>query len=82
MAENTIAFLFLLAMSTFCWVMVLRPSTRRKFNESGYRFWRLNKEGREGWDAMQLAGYLIGAMVFSLITFVFLVVGLNRLIAR
>lgn len=82
MAENIIAFLLLLGMSTFCWVMVLRPSTRRKFNEPGYRFWRLSKEGREGWDAMHMAGYLIGAMVFSLITFVFLVVGINRLITR
>jgi hypothetical protein len=82
MAENIITFLFLLGMSTFCWIMVLRPSTRRKFNEPGYHFWRLSRDGREGWDAMQLAGYLVGAMVFSLITLVFLFVGIYRSVAR
>ncbi|HEY8225524.1 MAG TPA: hypothetical protein VIG25_09620 [Pyrinomonadaceae bacterium] len=81
MADNIITFLFLLGMSMFCWVMVLRPSTRRKFNEPGYHFWRLSKDGREGWDAMQLAGYLVGAMVFSLITLVFLFVGIYRSVA-
>ncbi|HZI86317.1 MAG TPA: hypothetical protein VFD48_05760 [Pyrinomonadaceae bacterium] len=81
MAENIITLLFLLGMSTFCWIMVLRPSARRKFNEPGYHFWRLNKEGREGWDAMQLAGYLVGAMVFSIITVVFLFVGIYRSVA-
>ena len=81
MAENIIGFLLLLGMSTFCWIMVLRPSTRRKSNEPGYHFWRLNKEGREGWDAMQLAGYLVGAMVFSIITLVFIFVGIYRSVA-
>jgi hypothetical protein len=82
MAENIISFLLLLGISIFCWVMVFRPSARRKINEPGYRFWRLDQEGREGWDAMQLAGYLIGAMVFSLIALVFLVVGIYRSVAR
>lgn len=77
MAESIIALLFLVGMSMFCWIRVLRPSTRRKFNEPGYHFWRLNKEGREGWD-VQLAGYLVGAMVFSIIALVFLFVGTPR----
>ena len=78
MAENLITLLFLLGMSTFGWIMVLRPSARRKLNEPGYHFWRLNKEGREGWDAMQLAAYLVFALVFSIITLVFLFVGIYR----
>ena len=82
MAESIIALLFLVGMSTFCWIMVLRPSTRRKFNEPGYHFWRLDKEGREGWDAIQLAGYLVGAMLFSIITLAFLFVGIYRSVAR
>jgi hypothetical protein len=82
MAEDLITVLFLLGVSTFCWVMVLRPSTRQKFNIPAYHFWRLNKEGREGWAAMQLAACVIGAMVFSLITLIFLFVGIYRLVAR
>jgi hypothetical protein len=82
MTENIITFLFFLGMSTFCWVMVLRPSMRRKFNEPGYHFWRLSKDRREGWDTMQLASYLVMAMVFSLITLVFLFFGIYRSVAR
>ena len=82
MAENIITFLFLLGMSTFCWIMVLRPSVRRKFNEPGYHFWRLSKDARDGWDAMQLAASLVLAMAFSIITLVFLFVGIYRSVAR
>ena len=82
MAENVITFLFLAGVSTFCWVMVFRSSARRKSNEPAYDFWRLSKQGREDWDAMSLAGYLIVAMVFSLITVVFVVVGIFRLAGR
>ena len=82
MAENVMTFLFFAGVSTFCWVMVFRSSTRRKFNEPGYDFWRLTKQGREDWDAMYRAGYLIVAMVFSLITVVFVAVGIFRLAGR
>jgi hypothetical protein len=82
MAENVITFLFSAGISTFCWAMVFRSSTRRKFNEPGYHFWRLDKQGREDWDAMMLAGYLIGAMAFSLITLVFIGVGIYHMAAR
>jgi hypothetical protein len=61
--------------------MVLRPRVRRKLDEPGYDFWRLNKEGREAWDAMSLASHLIAAMAFSLITLVFLFVGVLRFFA-
>jgi choline-glycine betaine transporter len=82
MAESIITFLFLAGVSTFCWVMVFRSSARRKSNEPAYDFWRMTKQGREDWDAISLAGYLIIGMVFSLITLVFLVVGIVRLAAR
>jgi len=82
MAENVIAFLFLGGMSLFCWLMVLPPSTRRKFSQGAYRFWRLDKEGHEAWDAMYLAAYLVGAMIFSIITLAFLFVGIYRSVAR
>jgi hypothetical protein len=42
----------------------------------------LPNKGREDWDAMMLAGYLIGAMVFSLITLVFIGVGIYHMAAR
>jgi len=82
MTETIVAFLFLSGMSTFCWFMVFRPSTRRKFNQGAFRFWRLSKEDREAWDAMYLAGYLVGAMIFSIMTLVFLFVGIYRSVAR
>ena len=82
MVENIVAFLFLAGLSMFCWLMVFRPSTRRKFNQGAYRFWRLDKEGREAWDAMYLAGYLVGAMIFSIMTLAFLFVAIYRSVAR
>jgi hypothetical protein len=78
MAENLFALLIPITISAFCWWMVLKPSARRKFGKSGYDFWRLDKEGRESWDAMQLAACLIGALFFSLVTIVFLVVAIIR----
>jgi hypothetical protein len=81
-AENIIALLFFAGISTFCWVMVFRSSARRKSNEAAYYFWRLTKQGREDWDAMSLAGYLIVAMVFSLVTLVFVVAGIVHLAGR
>lgn len=82
MAENVFTLLFFAGISTFCWFMVFRSSARRKSNEPAYDFWRLTKQGREDWDAGMLAGYLIGAMVFSLITLVFIGVGLYHLVGR
>jgi hypothetical protein len=82
MAENVITFLFFAGISTFCWVMVFRVSARRKSNEPAYDLWRLSKQGREDWDAMSLAGYLIVAMVFSVITLVFIAVGISHLARR
>jgi len=77
----TLAFLLFAGISVFCWVTVFRSSTRRKFDQPGADFWRLSSQGREDWDAMSLASSLILAMVFSLITIVFLVVGIYRLFA-
>jgi hypothetical protein len=82
MFENVFAFLIPIILSAFCWWMVLAPSTRRRFGRPGYDFWRLNKEGRESWDAMALAAYLIGALFFSLLTLVFLVVAISRGVSK
>ena len=82
MAETVITLLFFAGISTFCWLMVFRSAARRKFNKPGNDFWRLSKQGREDWDAGMWAGYLIGAMVFSLITLVFIVAGVYHLVAR
>ena len=81
-AENVSTFLFLLGMSVFCWLMVLKPSLREKFGRSRSRLWRLRKEDYEGWDAMMLAGYLVGAMSFSLLTLVLIFIGFYRSIDR
>jgi hypothetical protein len=82
MAEKVITLLFFAGISTFCWVMVFRSSARRKSNEPANHFWRFTKQGREDWDAMSLAGYLIVAMVFSLITLVFVAAGIFHLAGR
>jgi len=80
MTEHIIALLFLLGGSTFCWVMVLRPSTREKLNEHGYRFWRASKEDRETWDALQFVAYLFGAVVLSILTLIFFYARIFRLV--
>jgi hypothetical protein len=54
MAENVLFFLLLIGTSTFCWSMVFRPSARQKLNEWTCSFYRLDKEGRDTWDAMAL----------------------------
>jgi hypothetical protein len=61
--------------------MVLRPSARQKLNEHGYRTWRVNKEGRETWDAMQFVGYLFGAVILSILTVIFFYVRILRVVA-
>jgi hypothetical protein len=81
MAENIITLLFFAGTSAFCWVMVCRSSARRKSNEPAYHFWRLKAQGRQDWDAMSLAAYLVGALFFSLLTIVFVVIGVYRLAA-
>jgi hypothetical protein len=81
-AENVITFLFLLGVSIFCWAMVFSSSTRRKFDKPAYNFWRLKAQDREDWSALSLAGYLVGGLFFSLLTLVFIVVGIYRLAAR
>ena len=80
MTEHIIALLFLLGGSTFCWVMVLRPSTREKLNEHGYRFGRASKEDRETWDALQFVAYLFGAVVLSILTLIFFYARIFRLV--
>jgi len=81
-AKNVITFLFLLGLSVFCWAMVFSSSTRRKFDKPTYNFWRLNSQDREDWSALSLAGYLAGAMFFSLLTLVLVVVGVYRFAAH
>jgi len=82
MAENAFALLIPITISAFCWWMVLKPSARRRFGKSGYDFWRLDKEGRESWDGMQLAACLVGALFSSLLTIVFLVAAILRVVPR
>jgi hypothetical protein len=80
-AENIIPFLFLAGVSTFCRVMAVRTSARRKLDGPTYAFWRLSKEGRESYDAMSLASYLILALVFSIVTLAAICVGVYRFFA-
>ena len=81
-AENVFTFLFFLGISIFCWAMLGSSSTRRKFGTPTYNFWRLRTQDRAGWDAMMLAAYLVGGLFFSLLTILFVVVGLYRLATR
>ena len=66
-------------MSAFCWLLVFRPGLRRKVSQP---IWRVTKEGRETIDAVAMATNLILAMVFSLVTIVFIVVAVYRYFAQ
>jgi hypothetical protein len=76
--NGVFGFLVFLGISIFCWLMVLKPSFRRSQNEPAYYFWRLKKQGRRDLDAMYLAASLVVAMLFSMITLVFVVVAIFR----
>jgi len=78
MGQNILAFCVLVALSAFCWVLVVNPVLRRKLSTRSSILWRLSKQDREDSDAIWLAGSLVGATVFSLVTIVFLVVGISR----
>ena len=80
--EKVLAFLIPIGLSVFCWWMVFDHSARRKSNEPGYDFLRLNKEARETWDGLSLATSLIGALFFSLVSIVFVVVAIYRWFAE
>jgi hypothetical protein len=80
--NGVFGFLVFLGISVVCWVMVLKPSFRRNKNEPVYYFWRLNKQGRRDLDAMYLAASLVGAMLFSMITLVFVIVAISRFLSR
>jgi hypothetical protein len=76
--DTVFSFVILIGGSTFCWLMVLSPATRRWFNRWSYRFWRMNKQDRRDMDALGLAWHLVAAMFFSLVTIIFICVGLYR----
>jgi hypothetical protein len=82
MSERIITLLFLLGTSTFCWIMVLRPSARQNLSQHGYRTWRMSKDERETSDALQFVGFLFGAVILSIITLTFIYVRIFRLGAR
>ena len=82
MADTIFAFSVLIGGTTFCWLMVLSPRVRRRFSRWGYRFWRMNKQDRSDSDALGVAVNLVGALLFSLITIVFICVGVYRLATR
>jgi hypothetical protein len=89
MAAGITGFLIVASISTFCWLNVLSPRIRRRLNfrprwPMGWFWgwvWPLKKQDRADLDAMSLASSLIGALLFSMITVVWLVVGLYRCFA-
>jgi hypothetical protein len=82
MADTIFSFGVLIGASIFCWLLVLSPATRQRLGRWGYRFWRMNKQDRRDMDALGLAWHLVAAMFFSLVTIVFICVGLYRLATR
>ena len=80
--NDVFGFLVVLGISIFCWVMILKPSSRRKQNEPAYHFWRLGKQDRHDLDAMSLAGFLVGALLFSMITLFWFIVAMVRFLSR
>ena len=82
MADTIFSFAVLIGASIVCWVLVLSPSIRRRSNRWGNRFWRMNKQDGRDMDAFGWAWYLVAAMFFSLVTIVFVSVGVYRLATR
>jgi len=75
---NLFSILFLIVLSTFCWVMVFNRSARHKSNQPAYDFWKMSKEGREIHGAAVLAGMLVLALFFSIMTIFIAVVTVVR----
>ena len=90
MADGIFGFLIVASISTWCWLIVLSPRLRRRLNFRppwyfGPRWaWLrpLKKQARAALEAMSLASGLVGALLFSMITVVWLVVGLYRYFAN
>ena len=83
--DGVFGFLVFLGISVFCWIMVFNPAFRRKQSEPrpwAYYFWRLKKQDRRDLDAMYLAGFLVGALLFSMVTLVWFIVAIVRFLSR
>ena len=77
MSSRFVTVLIPVGISAFCWWMVISSSSRNKLSKSGADFWRLKKNGQESWDAGMLAGYLVGAIFFSIASITMLLVMLK-----
>jgi len=80
--DGVFGFLIVVGTSIFCWFMALKPTFRRRQSEPAYYFWRLTKQDRRDMDAVSQAVSLVGAMLFSMITLVWFIVGVVRFLSR
>ena len=68
----------LLLLSAVCWFLVFNKSARYKVQRGAWRLYRLeSQEQREAYDALQFAGVLVGALVFTIIFFASLVAAIT-----
>ena len=78
--ETAFSVFVLVGISAFCWLMVVNPSARRRFGEPPFTFFRMrmSKEDRAMADGAAIAIYLVGALLFSIITIFAFVVAMSR----
>jgi ABC-type phosphate transport system permease subunit len=70
MSEMAPILVFFAVSSGLCWLLVFKHSARDKFQRPAWQMYRLAKEDqRDAFDAMYLAGILVGALVFTICFF-------------
>ncbi|HEX8492022.1 MAG TPA: hypothetical protein VF658_04215 [Pyrinomonadaceae bacterium] len=79
MVGAIIGSLILLFISIYSWHLVFNESARRKYQEPGALFFRLNKEEREINDAQAMAASLIVGIVSGVFFLALLAFGITRL---
>jgi len=72
--------LVVLTLSASSWYLLFSKSTRRKLSKPGSELYKLNEEQQNTFDAMNVVGLVIVALVSTIILFVMIVVAVTRLI--
>ena len=80
--DAVFGFLVVVGISIFCWFMALKPTFRRNQNAPAYYFWRPRKQERREMDAVSQAFSLVFAMLFSMITLVWVIIAVSRFLSQ
>lgn len=78
--DDVLGIIFLILLVSVSWYFVLNSSARRRQSKPGWELFRLRKEQRETWDAVNRAGFLVLALTSSLILLVVLLTIIAKII--